>query len=306
MRWCIALFVLASPLAGAAVIRAQEPPPAPLGVRLAAAPGDRVGLVWDDRGPKPDEYVVHAVLFPVDDRLDGAEYDLASLAGNATELLLPRELPHVPPGRCFSATFIVTARYHDGRTPERSGSAGQSVCGGADGHTEYVGAPMHDPLPAPPPPSDVRIVRDNLGGYRITWRYDGANPARFDQGIAIVHPNGELVAPIVLPSVPGSARSIALPAELDAAVESTCYGAIVRVFAVAIDGATTLPGNSATPICIDGHRIRFPEAAITLPDTGSGGGRHRDRRAALLVTTIVAASGAVLTLAGLRSRRDPA
>ncbi len=276
-------------------VSAQAPPPIPLGVRLVLEAGG-VRVLWDDKGPAPDAYSVRVALVPVDGQDAGAQYELAMLPAGASGWSLQRELSGILPGRCYSAVFSVTAQYNGGRMPERAGAVAQAVCGAFDGRVQYVGAPLHAPLPAPAPPSDVRIEPDNGGGYRIAWQYVGA-PGRFDAGIAIVNPNGELVAPIVLPSSPGSARSVALPRELNTVIASTCYAAIARVFAVAADGSVTLPGNSATPICVHGAGIRFPEA-------GSGGDANHAGRVALLAALALAtAAGLIMTLAGAHLRR---
>jgi hypothetical protein len=286
-------------------------PEPPLGVTLRFTADGAAQLAWDDTGPPPDRHGVDVLIVPVDGLEAGAEYDLGVFAPAVTTFVLPNELPGVLPGRCYQARFFVTAQYDDGRTPERSGSVGQAVCGRAasapaahDERSEYIGAPLHDPLPAPPPASAVRIERDGNGGYRLAWRYDAADPGRFDQGIQIVNPNGEFVAPMVLPSVPGNARSVALPRALSTPVAAGCYGAIARIFAVAIDGAVTLPANTATAICFDaGGRISFPDIGVALPDTGAGpsGGVHI--RAARSLATVVSAAGAILMIAGAFGRR---
>jgi hypothetical protein len=301
IRWCGVALTVVAVLGGRELAFAQTPPPAPLGVHLGPGTGGAAELTWDDRGPTPSRYSLDELLEPADGADPANEYRLAVVLSGVNSYALPRELPGVLPGRCYTLRFTVTAQY-DSVTPDRTGSVGQAACGvpesrpfANDGHTEYVGAPFQAPLPPPAPPSDVRLVRDGAG-WQLEWRDNSSDEAQFQPGVIIVGENGGAIASVTLPPLRRDTTVLELPQRItsDPPPAPGCYIAKLYVFAVGLDGGTTLPGNAEAPICVEGTLIRFPDAGDGTAATGAD--------SAVRLAAIVSVLGAMLALVGIRIR----
>lgn len=148
----------------------------------------------------------------------------------------------------------------------------------------------------PPPPaatSDVRVVADGLGGWRVFWRDNSSDETRFDVGGWLV--DGPTFR---IGSAPPDATSIAVPRPLpvDVAVAPGCYTAHILVFAARLNSALGLPGNVELPMCFNGERLAFPTA---------GAGRAPRPPAAARLPIAAAVLAGVLALCAGALMRTP-
>ena len=186
----------------------------------------------------------------------------------------------------------------DGDTADAATQLDAYGCVDASGRTTFPGVDATF-SPPPAPPSDVRIVDDGAGAYRIAWRDNSDDEIAFDPGILLFDKpwgeGGTALAGIDIPLVPAntnSAESVGfffIPTE---PIERRCGYALVLVFAVGADAVSPWPGNTTVPAC-------FGRGYITLPATGSG--PTASRRG--IVPVLLALAGLALAGAGLFVRR---
>jgi len=299
----IAAVVLALSLLGAANdthAGAQEEPPPPLGVFVVLSTrASGYEVRWEDEADdRPERYRVDMRLQHVNG-FDAGYVVLGDLAGDETWLDIQPRLPGAEPSTCYNATFRVT-HVNDGRD-DGFGEHAYQVCIGDDGNISgFVGPPPNGFGPPPAPPTDVRVVRDG-DGWQIEWRDVSDNEALFDPGVLLSDANGNSGGGIDLPPQRANSTMIELPRRVtsDPPPAPGCYRAWILVFAVAADGATSLPGNTYAQACIDDQRLVTFGA---LPDTGDGGvqGGGAPFTGAIVAMAI---AGALCASAGVRVRR---
>ncbi len=251
---------------------AQEPPE-PLGVfvvRSSATQGYEVR--WEDEQvERPERYRVDMRLQHVNG-FDAGYVELGDLAGDETWLDIQPRLPGAEPSMCYNATFRVT-RINEGRD-DGFGERTHQVCIGNDGNISGFPTVTQTGFgPPPAPPADVRVVRHG-DGWQIEWRDISDDEDLFDPGVLLSDANGNSGGGIELPPQRANSTMIELPSRVTTFPQPApgCYRAWILVFAVAADGATSLPGNTYAQACIDDRMLVTFGA---LPETGDGGARGR-------------------------------
>lgn len=131
---------------------------------------------------------------------------------------------------------------------------------------KVLAPPVTPPVPPPPPQvapavsgpppaaaSDVRVVRDDLGGWRIEWRDNSTDETGFDVGLWLVDHTG-----FGLAVVPANTTSLVVPDPLPTDYPAGCYTTRVLVFSFREQSASGLPANTELPMCFNARRTLFP------------------------------------------------
>lgn len=297
----VAVALLLFGVADGARADAQEEPPPPLGVFILSSTfTNGYEVRWEDEADeRPDRYRVDMRLQHVNG-FDAGYVELGNVASDETWLDIQPRLPGAEPSMCYNATFRVT-RINAGRD-DGFGEHAYQVCIGDDGNiSSFPGLKPDGFGPPPAPPADVRVVRDG-DGWRIKWRDVSDNEALFDPGVIIFDDEeGYTVAAIELPPQRANTTVFELPRRVTSEPPPPpgCYRAWVVVFAIAADGATSLPGNTYAQACLDDQRLLTFGA---LPDTGDGGASGDGARFGGAILGL-AIAGAVCASVGARVRR---
>jgi hypothetical protein len=269
-------------------------PAAPTGLRVVSDPVAGPVLVWRDNSN--DETYFDAVMRVVAESGDEvlARIDIAFTGANVTTTKLPPTLNltflKIAPG-CYGAMIEVHARGVDG-AESHPAEASEAICFDERGAMTFPDAPA--PGAPPSSPDDVRLVTDGAGWYRIAWNDNSSDEAHFDAEVRF-EAGGAWVGTMALAPIAANATSAMMPRNDSAFGRNACYLAILRVFAVGADGATSLPAEHRETACIDGV------GGITLPALGFGMDDRDDalREAWIIVLTLL---GLTLVALGVQAR----
>jgi len=231
------------------------------------------GVRADARPAAPvPPYTVRALVSKIGTD-QGVVVDLGESDGAPLSIDLPLPFDGMGEAGCYRVAFSV-ATAPDAKPGASTASAGLEprACLDVAGLVTF---PAFDGVttPPPPPPSDVRIVRvPGTAGepdtWRVEWRDNSADEIAFDPGIILMDrpwgEGGSAVGGVDLPEVPAGQTSIGSVGFLfapDGPPQRTCGYALVLVFAIGPDSASTWPGNVTVPACFGAGAISFPDAS---------------------------------------------
>ncbi len=124
----------------------------------------------------------------------------------------------------------------------------------------------------PVAPTDVRVVVDGMGRFRLEWRDNASRTASFDARVEILRADGA-----VLHTIAGAAADVRQPSAYiymrPEVVRQGCYAARLSVAALASAGRRSAPAIAEAQACVDGKgALSFPAAGAPayLPAAPAG------------------------------------
>ena len=118
--------------------------------------------------------------------------------------------------------------------------------------------PVVDDPSAPPPPAatDVQVVKDASGDWRIEWRDNSTDETAFELLLSVsAYGSGDFVVQKGISAGPNETSAAVPPEAL--ALPDGCYMTTIYVFSERFDTANGIPGNIARKMCIDGVSATF-------------------------------------------------